>query len=168
VNPKPIFFPTRDKFRAWLERHHDSATELWVGFYKKASGRKALQYPEAVDLALCFGWIDGLRKTVDADAYVQRFSPRTAKSIWSAINIRRVGELRRLGLMHPRGIEVFEHRDPSRSGRYSFENRPKRLPPLLAQRFREHRKAWAFFSAQPPGYRRVAIFMIVSAKQQAT
>ena len=164
----PIFFTSPDKFRRWLDRHHRTATEVWVGFYKKASGKKGLSYAEALDLALCYGWIDGIRKRVDAEGYTNRFSPRTAKSVWSAINIRRVGELTRLGLMHPRGIEVFRNRDPSKAGLYSFENRPKALAPALARTFRANKKAWAFFQAQPPGYRRLVTFMIMSAKQDAT
>jgi uncharacterized protein YdeI (YjbR/CyaY-like superfamily) len=164
----PIFFSSADKFRRWLDRHHHTATEVWVGFYRKASAKKGLSYPEALDLALCYGWIDGIRKRVDDDGYTNRFSPRTAKSVWSAINIRRVDELTRLGLMHPRGIEVFQSRDPSRAGLYSFENRPKTLAPALARRFRANKKAWAFFQEQPPGYRRLVIFMIMSAKQEAT
>ncbi len=141
---------------------------MWVGFYKKTSRRKGISYPEAVDQALCYGWIDGLRRRVDDDGYTNRFSPRTARSVWSAINIKRIGELTREGLMHPRGIKVFENRDRSRSGLYSFENRPTTLTPALARRFRAHRKAWNFFEAQPPGYRRLMIFMVMSAKQDAT
>ena len=165
---KPIFFSSADDLRRWLDRHHRTATEVWIGFYKKASRKKGISYAEALDLALCYGWIDGIRKRVDDDGYTNRFSPRTAKSVWSAINIRRVGELTRLGLMHPRGIEVFQGRDPSKAGLYSFENRPKTLAPALARTFRANRKAWAFFQAQPPGYRRLVIFMIMSAKKAAT
>jgi uncharacterized protein YdeI (YjbR/CyaY-like superfamily) len=165
---KPIFFSSADDLRRWLDRHHATETELWVGFYRKASRKKGVSYPEAVDLALCYGWIDGVRKRVDDDGYSNRFSPRTAKSIWSAINIKRVGELTRLGRMHPRGLEVFQNRDRSRAGLYSFENRPKTLAPALARTFRANRQAWTFFQAQPPGYRRLVIFMIMSAKQAAT
>jgi uncharacterized protein YdeI (YjbR/CyaY-like superfamily) len=165
---QPIFFSSADAFREWLDRHHESATELWVGFYKKTSRKKGISYPEAVDQALCYGWIDGVRRRIDDDGYTNRFSPRTTKSIWSAINIRRVGELTRRGLMHPRGIEVFRNRDRSRAGLYSFENRPRTLTPALARQFRANKKAWAFFEAQPPGYKRLTIFMVMSAKQDAT
>ncbi len=165
---KPIFFSSADDLRRWLDRHHGTETELWVGFYRKASRKKGISYPEAVDLALCYGWIDGIRRRVDDDGYANRFSPRTAKSIWSAINIKRVGELTRLSRMHPRGLEVFQNRDRSRAGLYSFENRPKTLAPALARTFRANKQAWAFFQAQPPGYRRLVIFMIMSAKQQDT
>jgi uncharacterized protein YdeI (YjbR/CyaY-like superfamily) len=168
VAMKPRFFKNADDFRQWLDRHHRTATELWVGFYKKTSRRQGISYPEAVDQALCYGWIDGIKKRVDEDGYTHRFSPRTTKSIWSTINTKRVGELTRLGLMHPRGAEVFENRDRSRAGLYSFENRPKRLAPPLARRFRSHKSAWAFFQAQPPGYRRVMIFLVMSARQEAT
>jgi uncharacterized protein YdeI (YjbR/CyaY-like superfamily) len=165
---KPIFFRTADAFRRWLDGHHDTATELWVGFYKKASARTGISYAEAVDQALCYGWIDGIKKRVDEDSYTHRFSPRTAKSTWSNINIKRVGELTRLGRIHPRGLEVFQNRDRLRAGLYSFENRPKTLAPALARTFRANKKAWAFFQAQPPGYRRLMVFMVVSAKQDAT
>lgn len=165
---KPIFFRTADAFRRWLDGHHGMATELWVGFYKKASARSGISYAEAVDQALCYGWIDGIKQRVDVDSYTHRFSPRTAKSTWSAINIKRVGELTRLDRMHPRGLEVFQNRDRSRAGLYSFENRPKTLAPALARTFRANKKAWAFFQAQPPGYRRLVTFMIMSAKQEAT
>ena len=155
-------------FRRWLERNHGRATEIWVGFYRKASGRGGLTYREALDQALCFGWIDGIRKKVDEASYTQRFTPRTARSVWSQVNIRRVGELTKLGLMAPSGTKVFEARDPARSGIYSFENRPKKLPPELERRFRNDRAAWEFFQAQPPGYRRIAIWFVMSAKRDET
>ncbi len=155
-------------FRRWLERNHDRATEIWVGFYRKSSGRGGLTYKEALDQALCFGWIDGIRKKVDEASYMQRFTPRTARSVWSLVNIRRVGELTTLGLMAPKGIEVFKARDPKRSGIYSFENRPKELTPELERRFRRDRAAWEFFLAQPPGYRRLAIWFVMSAKKEET
>ena len=155
-------------FRRWLERNHGREKEIWVGFYRKDSGRGGLTYREALDQALCFGWIDGVRKKVDEATYVQRFSPRQRKSTWSLVNVRRVDELKALGLMAPAGLAAFEARDAARSGLYSFENRPRELPPAYARRFRADRAAWAFFRAQPPGYRRTAIWWIVSAKKEET
>jgi uncharacterized protein YdeI (YjbR/CyaY-like superfamily) len=165
---KPVFFRSAAQFRRWLDKHHGSAAEVWVGLYKKASGKGGISYPEAVDQALCYGWIDGVRKRVDDDSYMQRFSPRRAASIWSAVNIKRVGELTRLGMMHASGAAVFKKRDRARAGLYSFENRPEALAPALERRFRANAKAWAFFEAQPPGYRRVMIFWIMSARQEPT
>lgn len=164
----PIFFRSASEFRRWLGKHHDSEREVWVGFYKKDSGRRGIAYAEAVDQALCYGWIDGIRKRIDEEGYAQRFSPRTSKSIWSSINIKRVGKLRRLGLMQPPGVKIFATRDPARSGLYSFENRPQTLSPALERRFKANKKAWLFFQAQPPGYRRVITFMVMSAKQDET
>ena len=167
-NLKPIFFCSASDFRRWLETHHETAPEVWVGFYKKGCGKQGVTYAEAVDQALCYGWIDGIKKRVDEHGYTHRFSPRQSKSVWSTINIRRAEHLRRLGFMQPRGLEAFERRDPARSGIYSFENRPKRFAPALDRRFRANKKAWAFFQAQPPGYRRLMIFMVMSAKQDET
>lgn len=165
---KPIFFRSASYFRRWLETHHGTATELWVGFYKKDSGKRGMTYAEAVDQALCFGWIDGVKRRVDEHGYTHRFSPRQSNSVWSKINIERAESLKRRGIMQPRGLEAFDKRDPARSGIYSFENRPKRFAPALDRRFRTNTKAWAFFQAQPPGYRRLMIFMVMSAKQDET
>lgn len=161
-------FRSAFEFRRWLEKHHGRATELWVGFYKKASAKLGITYAEAVDQALCFGWIDGIKKRVDEDRYTHRFTPRTAKSGWSAINTRRAAELKRLGLMAPSGVAAFEKRDPARSGISSFENRPESLTPPLLGQLKANRKAWAFFEAQPPGYRRRVAFWVMSAKQDET
>lgn len=165
---KPRYFRSATEFRRWLEQNHDSADELWIGIYKKASGKKGITYKEAVDAALCFGWIDGLAKSVDEARYMQRFTPRRAKSVWSAVNVKRVEELKKLGLMHPAGEKAFAQRDPSRTGLYSFENRPRSLPPAMERRFRAKRKAWDFFQAQPPGYKKAAIWWVTSAKRDDT
>lgn len=165
---KPIFFRSVSGFRRWLETHHGTAREIWVGFYKKDSGKRGIAYAEAVDQALCYGWIDGIRKRIDEDGYTNRFSPRTSKSAWSNINIKRAEELMSLGLMQPPGVRAFATRDPARSGIYSFENRPKTFAPALERRFKANKKAWLFFHAQPPGYRRLITFMVMSAKQDAT
>jgi uncharacterized protein YdeI (YjbR/CyaY-like superfamily) len=162
------FFPSADAFRSWLATNHDQARELIVGFYKKASGRGGLTYREALDAALAYGWIDGVRKSVDVAVYSQRFSPRTAKSNWSVVNVRRVEELIAAGAMQPPGLEAYRRRTSKKTGRYSYEQRPTRLEPAHEKTFRTHRKAWAFFEAQPPGYRRTAIWYVVSAAKEET
>jgi len=156
------------EFRHWLERHHAGVAALLVGFYKKHTGQPSVTYHEALDEALAFGWIDGVRKRIDDERYSVRFTPRQPRSIWSAVNIRRVGELTKLGRMAPPGLKAFESRDPARAGLYSFENRPQQLPRPLTAMFRKDANAWAFFQAQPPGYRRTAIWWIVSAKKEET
>ena len=161
---KVIHFKSAAEFRQWLEANHDRVAELWVGFYKKNSGRTGITYGEAVDEALCFGWIDGLKKRVDELSYTHRFSPRKPRSIWSLINIRRAKELKKLGRMTPAGLKAFEARDPERSGMYSFENRPRKLDAAHERIFRADKKAWAFFQAQPPGYQRTACWWVMSAK----
>jgi uncharacterized protein YdeI (YjbR/CyaY-like superfamily) len=163
-----VFFETPAEFRAWLDAHHDTATEVWVGFHKKGTGRPSMTWPEAVDQALCFGWIDGIRKSVDESSYTNRFTPRKAKSTWSRVNIARVAELTRQGLMTPAGLRAFEARDEAKSGIYSFEQRPQELPPAYAERFQTNAAAWAFFQAQPPGYRHTAAFWVMSAKREET
>ena len=165
---KPNFFKTPTDFRRWLERHHASARELWVGYHKKATGRPSLTWPESVDAALCFGWIDGIRKRLDDERYVIRFTPRRAGSIWSTINIRRVQVLRRAGLMRPAGLAAFARRTANRSGIYRYENRPRSLPPRYAKVLRARPRAWAFFQSRPPGYRRAMAWWIVSAKLEPT
>jgi uncharacterized protein YdeI (YjbR/CyaY-like superfamily) len=165
---KPRYFRTAAEFRRWLSGHHGTDTELLVGFYKKASGLPGISYKEAVDEALCFGWIDGIKKRVDEARYTHRFTPRKAGSIWSVVNTRRVGELIAMKRMARPGLEVFESRDPEKTRLYSFENRPKALDPALEQAFRKQAKAWTFFRAQPPGYQRLAMFYVMSAKQQET
>lgn len=165
----PIFFRTPAAFRRWLERHHASATELWVGFYKKGSGRPSVTYAESVDEALCFGWIDGVRKSVDADRYVNRFTPRRPGSVWSVINTRRARALIAGGRMHPAGLAAFKARDPKRSGVYSFEQR--KTAALTRQEtatFRADTAAWRFFASQPPGYRRLVAWWVISAKRPET
>ena len=128
-------------FRAWLEQHHASATELWVGFYRKDSGKQGLTYPEAVDQALCFGWIDGVRRSVDSTSYTNRFTPRKTGSNWSAVIIKRVGELAALGLMHPSGVAVYEARDRSKAQEYSYEGRGTELDGEYAERLRANPEA---------------------------
>jgi len=162
------YFKSAADFRAWLEANHASATELWLGFYKKDSGKVGITYAEALDEALCFGWIDGIKKRVDELSYTHRFTPRNPKSIWSLINIGHVGRLTKAGRMKPAGLKAFAARTASKSGVYSFENRPRELSPELARQFKSDKAAWEFFKQQPPGYRRVVSFWVMSAKQEVT
>ena len=162
-------FESRKAFRKWLEKNHDKVKELYVGLYNKASGRGGLTYREALDEALCFGWIDGVRKNVDDDSYTQRFTPRKKNSYWSAVNTRRFEELQKLGMVAPPGQAAFDARDPSKTQKYSFEREQAEVfSPELEQKFRAKKKAWEFFEAQPPSYRKMATFWVMSAKQEAT
>ena len=167
--PEPRFFATPEEFRAWLMEHHESARELLVGFYKKASGRLSITWPESVDQALCFGWIDGIRKSLGPDAYTIRFTPRKRGSIWSNVNIARAKALVRMGQMQPAGRRAFAAREANKSGIYLFEQRtaPK-LSADEAKQFRANKEAWKFFEAQPPGYRRLATWWVISAKRSET
>ena len=166
---QPTFFAAPADFRSWLLRHHDSTRELLVGFYKKASGRPSITWPESVDEALCFGWIDGVRRGIDADSYTIRFTPRRKGSTWSDVNTRRAKELIREGRMQPAGLAAFKARDPEKAHRYSFEQRHiARLTSEEETRFRANAAAWRFFEGQPPGYRKVTLWWVVSAKQEAT
>lgn len=167
--PRSTFFGTPAAFRRWLERHHDSETELWVGFHKKGTGRPSITWPESVDEALCFGWIDGIRKKLDEDSYTIRFTPRKRGSTWSAVNLRRAKELIAQSRMDPAGLAAFEGRDPKKSGLYSFEQRKTiELDAALLARFKRNAAAWRFFESQPPGYQRTAIFYVMSAKKEET
>lgn len=161
-------FRDADAFRDWLQRHHATEAELWVGFYKKGVPKQSIAYPEAVDEGLCIGWIDGITYRVDEELYTIRFTPRTKRSNWSAVNVRRVGELSAAGRMHPPGLAAFEARTPERTGTYSYENRPAELPPDYAARLRAEERAWTWWEAQTPSYRRAATWWVVSAKQEAT
>jgi uncharacterized protein YdeI (YjbR/CyaY-like superfamily) len=167
--PKPQFFPSLSAWRAWLEKHHAQHEELWVGLYKRDSGRPSITWPEAVDGALCVGWIDGIRKSIDDISYKIRFTPRKPRSVWSAINVKRATELSRLGLMHPPGLDAFQQRDRDRSKIYSYEQRKKaELPAAYTRKFRDHPEAWKFFQSQPPGYQRICSFWVISAKKEET
>jgi uncharacterized protein YdeI (YjbR/CyaY-like superfamily) len=166
---KPTFFPTPADFRAWLEENHGQTSELLVGFYKKGSLKPSITWPESVDHALCFGWIDGVRKTVDEISYTIRFTPRKPTSIWSQVNIKRVHELTNMGLMHPAGLKAFERRDEKKSAIYSYEQRHSAtFPQAFEKRFRANRKAWDFFQAHAPSYRRLITYWVTSAKREET
>ena len=169
MTAKPQFFPSAAAWRTWLEENHASAKELWVGFYKRASGKPSITWPEAVDSALCFGWIDGVRKSVNSTSYKVRFTPRNPHSTWSAVNIKRVAELSGLGLMHPAGLFAFEKREGKRSEIYSYEQRKTaRLPAAYEKEFRNKQPAWEFFQSQPPWYRRTSAWWVISAKKEET
>jgi uncharacterized protein YdeI (YjbR/CyaY-like superfamily) len=166
---EPIFFPTPAAFRKWLTKNHATCRAQWIGFYRKASGRPSITWPESVDEALCVGWIDGLRKTIDAESYKIRFTPRKKESNWSSVNIARVKELTKQGRMQPAGLEAFARRKPEKSGIYAYENRTSAvLDKADEKRLRSNRKAWEFFQRQPPGYRQLAIWYVVTAKKEET
>lgn len=165
----PIYFSEPEEFRAWLERNHESADELLVGFHRKSTGRPSLTWAQAVDEALCFGWIDGVRRRVDDERYTTRFTPRRPRSIWSDVNVGRVAELTAQGRMRPAGLRAFEARSAQRTGIYSHERKKDaRLSGAEERRFRADSAAWEFFQAQPPGYRRTALHLVVSAKRPDT
>ncbi|MFO0757355.1 MAG: YdeI/OmpD-associated family protein [Byssovorax sp.] len=165
---RPTFFPTPADFRAWLDAHHREASELLVGFHKRSSGKPSITWPESVDAALCFGWIDGVRKNLDATSYTIRFTPRKVGSIWSAINIRRAAVLIEQGAMTPAGLAAYEARRENKVGVYSYEQRSAELVEPYASLLRENEAASAFFEAQPPHYRKAASWWIISAKKEET
>jgi uncharacterized protein YdeI (YjbR/CyaY-like superfamily) len=163
------FFATPGDWRRWLEENHATNRVLRVGFHKKGSGQPSITWPEAVDQALCFGWIDGVRRSIDDRDYEIRFTPRKAGSNWSAVNVKRVQELTEQGLMRPAGLKAFEARKPEKTGIYSFEQRQQAvLDPAHEAQFRANPQAWSYFESRPPSYRKAAIWWIVSAKQEAT
>jgi uncharacterized protein YdeI (YjbR/CyaY-like superfamily) len=165
---KPIFFTRAAEFRQWLHRHHGKEMEVVVGIFRKNAGCDGLTYAEAVDEALCFGWIDGITHKVDEASYAVRFTPRRARSNWSLTNVRNVDRLVKAGKMHPAGVKAFEAREEKRTGVYSFEQAAKELPSSYEKEFRSNVAAWKFFQAQPPYYRRLLTHKIVSPKQEAT
>lgn len=165
---KPRFFRSGDELRRWLAARHGTEAELLVGFHKKESGRGGMTYPQALDEALCFGWIDGVRRGLDAESYTIRFTPRKARSNWSQVNLRRVRELIAAGRMRPPGLAAYERRDDSRTNRYSFERESAELAPQHQKAFRANRQAWRFFQSQPPYYRRVVAWWVISARKEET
>jgi uncharacterized protein YdeI (YjbR/CyaY-like superfamily) len=165
----PTYFRAPSEFRAWLKKHHATADELWVGFYKKGSDMPSITWSEAVDEALCFGWVDSIRRSVDDERYTNRFTPRKPTSNWSEVNVRRVEELTRQRRMRAPGRKAFEARQPRKSGTYSYEQRyDVRLSPELERRFRARKRAWAWFRDQPPSYRSTALYWVMSAKKPET
>lgn len=166
---QPTFFPTASAFRSWLEQNHASTPELYVGFHKKESGLGGLTKAEAIDEALCFGWIDGIIHRIDAQSYCHRFTPRRPGSNWSNVNLAHVRRLQQAGKMHQAGLAAHAARKAAKTGVYSFENRKTaKLPPVMLRQFKAAKKAWAFFSTQAPSYQRIKAHWIISAKQPAT
>ncbi len=164
----PTFFKSSAEFRSWLKKNHDQVPVLLVGFYRKDSGKGGITYPEALDEALCFGWIDGLRRRYDESSYTVRFTPRKEGSIWSAVNTKRVGELMKLRRMHQAGQKVFDQRDQKKANLYSYERATCKLEGAYEKTFRANQKAWEFYQAQPPWYRRTSAWWVISAKQEKT
>ena len=165
---EPVFFATPAAFRQWLRKHHKTAADVWVGYYKKASGHPGITYHESLDEALCFGWIDGIRKSIDGERYMNRFTPRRPDSNWSLVNVGKVEALIAAGRMQPAGLAAYEARDAKKTGVYSFENRPVSLTPELEARFRKQAVAWRFWDAQPQGYQRMMCWFVMSAKRDDT
>lgn len=165
----PRFFSDQEDFRAWLEEHHATESELSVGFYKKGSGRAGMTWSQAVDQALCFGWIDGRVNSIDAESYMHRFTPRKRGSNWSKVNIAKVAKLTEAGLMRPAGLAAFEARTEARSGIYAFEqDDPAELSSDYEERLRAHAAAWEYWQAAAPSYRRTAAHWVMSAKREET
>lgn len=165
---KPKFFATQEQFRQWLEKNHASAKELEIGFHKKSSGKKSITYKEALDEALCFGWIDGVRRSLDETSYQQRFTPRRARSIWSLVNVKHVERLKKEGRMHAAGLATYEQRDPKRTGIYSFENAPRELSVEYEKKFRKTKGAWEYFQTYPPYLKKTVSYWVMSAKKEET
>ena len=165
---EPIFFTSQAEFREWLERNHETAAELIVGYYKVKTGKPSMTWSESVDQALCFGWIDGVGRSLGDESHSVRFTPRRPKSIWSSINIAKIEKLIKEGLMKPAGIAAFAKRDEKRSSIYSHESKPKELSPEFEKLFKDDPNAWEFFNKQAPSYIRMCIFSIMTAKQEKT
>lgn len=168
TNVQLTFFPSQSDFRKWLEINHYQSTELFVGFYKVKSNRTSITWSEAVDQAICFGWIDGVRKSIDNDSYFIRFTPRKPKSIWSTVNIKKAEDLTKLGFMKPSGLAIFNSREESKSGIYSYEKENVKLSSSFNTKFRANKKAYKFFLSLPLSYQKPAINWVMSAKQEIT
>jgi uncharacterized protein YdeI (YjbR/CyaY-like superfamily) len=164
---EPRFFETAEEWWDWLEKHHHKEGELLVGLHKAKTKKPGLTYAQALDAALCFGWIDGLRKSLGDEAYTIRFTPRRKGSIWSQVNLKRIKELIDEGRMQPAGLRTFEGRDPSKVLKYSSENDPKFDAELLRD-FKKHKQAWAYWETCPPSYRKATTWVVISAKQPET
>jgi uncharacterized protein YdeI (YjbR/CyaY-like superfamily) len=165
---EPVFFASAREFRDWLESNHGTAGELWVGFHRRATGRPSMTWPESIDQALCFGWIDGIRRSLDAESYAIRFTPRKSAGNWSAVNVARAGELARAGLMTPAGMRAFESSDAERTQANSAARAEAELEPAQEAQLRASAAAWNFWESQAPSYRRVAAYWVVSAKRDDT
>jgi len=164
----PTFFSNQAEFRAWLATYHAKETEFLVGFYKVGSGKPSMTWSQSVDEALCFGWIDGIRRSIDTESYSVRFTPRKTKSIWSAVNIRKIEDLTRQKLIHPAGLAAFEKREESKSKIYAYEQQRVSLSDTFESAFKANEKAWTFFWKQAPSYQKQAIHWVMTGKQSVT
>ena len=164
----PMFFPTPADFRAWLKQNHKKESVLWVGYYKKATGKLSVTWEETVDEALCYGWIDGIRRSVDDESYVVRFTPRKCKSVWSRRNIERVEALKTEGRMRKAGLDAYAHKDVHAESGYAVGERPQALPGQMIAEFKKYREAWAFYESQPSGYHKQTTAWVTSAKREET
>ena len=164
----PKFFTKQADFRKWLEQHHTTENELIVGFYKVDSGKASMTWSQSVDEALCFGWIDGVRKSIDNESYCIRFTKRKPASIWSAVNIKKIEELTKMGLMRTAGVAIYEKRQESKSKIYSFEKDEVKLSPAFEKQFKSNKKAWDYFQSLAPSYKKPSTNWVMSAKQEAT
>lgn len=165
---EPVFLKDIDEFRQWLDKNHRKEKEILVGYYKVSTGKPSMNWSDSVDEALCVGWIDGIRKSLGAESYCIRFTPRNPKSNWSAVNIEKAEKLIGQGRMKAAGLAAYEKRTETKSGVYSYENKPEQFPPELESRFRENADAWEFFTSQPQSYKRTAMYYVMDAKQEAT
>jgi uncharacterized protein YdeI (YjbR/CyaY-like superfamily) len=164
----PVYFQNQDEFRKWLEKNHKNETEIIVGYYKVGTGKPSLTWSQSVDQAICFGWIDGIRRSIDDERYSIRFTPRKLTSIWSNVNIKKVGELKKKGLMKKPGLDVYNNRKDSKSGIYSFEREITKLDSNFEGIFKANKTAWDFFVKQAPSYQKTRVYWIMSAKQETT
>ena len=164
----PLFFPTQSHLRKWFEKNHNKAEELWVGYYKKSSGKLSITWQESVDEALCFGWIDSIRKSIDDESYTNRFTPRREGSTWSAVNTKRIKELIKLGLVKPSGLEVFNKRDKKKTNHYSFEQKEAKFPKEFEKKIKANKRAWNYFQKLPPYAKRLSTWWVISAKREET
>jgi uncharacterized protein YdeI (YjbR/CyaY-like superfamily) len=165
---KPTFFRTPAEFRRWLEKNHGTESELLLGFYRRDAGKGGITYSEALDEALCCGWIDGVRKRLDGVSYTVRFTPRKPDSVWSAVNTKRIGELMRMGRVHASGQNVFDNRNQQRAKQYSYEREESKFDDASEKQFRADKTAWKFYEAQAPWYRRTSCYWVMSAKREGT
>lgn len=165
---KPVFFATPQQFRTWLDKNHQTATELSVGFYKVKSGKVSMSWSESVDQALCYGWIDGVRNSIDEESYRIRFTPRKKNSIWSAVNIKKIKALIDQNLMQPAGLTIYEQRSDKNTKGYSAASMPEKLPVAYEKTFKANKKAWKYFDNLAPSYKKSSIHWVMSAKRQET
>jgi uncharacterized protein YdeI (YjbR/CyaY-like superfamily) len=164
----PVYFKNQNEFRKWLENNHDKATEIIIGYYKIGTSKHNMTWSQSVDQALCFGWIDGIRRSIDNERYCIRFTPRRPTSIWSIVNIKKIEDLKKKGLMKKPGLEAFNNRKDTKSGIYSFEKEITKLDCNLEEMFKANKNAWTYFIKQAPSYQKTRIHWVMSAKQETT